>query len=391
MTTVNAMEPAGQSRPKSLVYMATNIIIKNIAQVAGLHMLNESNDAVRRILSRITSPGQLAEIEDNSPNLKGQLSKYWIHLIRKDFPMEMKRDDPPPDEDTDWWEIYETYRVDKEEQMKRAMAQLGNSFSTIAKLEQKNRTTIVENRRNLPRPPRDGRPLGMRPKGLSRQVDRSTLSFGAGSRTKDPFKKVLRQAKDQTLKTRALGARTGVAMQRTQLHQAPKGMVEQARVETQNRGLPLPPMPSITKRKLEDLDNLFDDDEGDGDGEDVDNLSDELPPKRPKGPSPLRTPKKGGLLPGKPGSTAFLKPGLGAQPSSKLARSLSTTSTSSPKLGASSPAKRSTQAESPASRTAYGRDTISSPQEPVSRRLATAGRPKPRESSIFMKRKPGRS
>jgi elongin-A len=375
--------------------MATNIIIKNISQVAGLYMLNESNDAVRRILSRITSPAQLAEIESNSPNLRGQLSKYWMHLIRKDFPTEVKRDDPQPDEETEWWDLYETYRIDKEEQMKRAMAQLGNAFNTIAKSEQKNRTTIVENRRSLPRAPRDGRALGSRPKGPTRPVDRSTLSFGSGSRTKDPFKKVLRQAKDQTLKTRALGAFTGSAMQRTQLLRAPKGMVEQARVEAQNRDVSLPPMPSTNKRKSEDLDDLFDDDEGDGDDVDVDNLSDEPPPKRLKGPSPpLRTPRKSGLLPGKPGSTAFLKSSFAARPNSKSPRSpkapSSTTSGSSSKLGTSRSAKRSSKAESSASPSAHGRDATSPPQQAVPRKLVTAAGSKPRESSIFMKRKPGR-
>jgi elongin-A len=368
------MDAPSKPRPKSLVHMTTNVLLKNITDVYGLGMLNADNHAVKRILSRVTNPGQLGQIEENSPNLQGQLSKYWLTLIRRDFPMETKRDDPQPDETANWFYIYEHYRTEKEEEMQRAMTQLGRAFNTIAKSEQRNRTTIVGGARtNLPKPPRESRAIGMVKRGPTKQVDRSTLAFTAGSRTKHPFKKVMRQAKDHSLKMRSLGNRVGIDTTRTQLRVAPKGMVAQARVEAQHRSVELPPLPSM-KRKAERVEDPSDDEDDNEDDNEDDLFDGAQAPKRQKVPSPsIRTPKKVGMLPGKLGSTAYAKTGVSQRVSAKSPSMSSNASLSTP--GAAMSTRKS---------------AVSPPQEAGPRKPAPAGRPRPKQPSIFMTRRSGR-
>lgn len=374
---------------KSLVDLCLNTILKNINLVSGIgDELPHDNPHVEKILARVPTAAQLREMEVNSPQLQGHTTKYWKALIHHKFPSARKKNYVPSDP-AGWWKVYRRYEKENEESLKQATAAMKNAFAGLAKESSGNVATIVEGNR-LPRPPRTGRSIGG-PRMGQRKAGASTLTFTAGSRTKlvsgkSVLRRARREAKDIAAQRGSLSS-ISRAMTGSHLRAAPSGLVEHHRVASQpdyRAGMAATPSRSgqtsnqeeraAAKRKREEPEaiviNVSEDESGDLFGDESDGepppkstrtssskrtassradylLDDDYgdsysnsrqssgaakyhsrAPEPPKASSPQKRPSSG-LLPGKPGSTRFLK-GSTASSTSSAALPSNTKSSSLP-------------------------------------------------------------
>ena len=222
---------------KTLAALCLHTILKHIELVSGLgHELPHDNPHVQRILSKVSSAKQLREIELNSPQLQGHTEKFWIELIRREFPGSRKKNYVPSDP-TGWWKIYKRHKKEHDESLDAATAALKNAFDGLAAEKGKNVSLLV-NRSQLPKPPRTGRALRTRGTG-QRNDNTGSLSFTSGSRTKltsgkNVLKRARREAMDVAAKRGVLGKTTRpIGAPSTQMKAAPPSLREHHRVAAQ--------------------------------------------------------------------------------------------------------------------------------------------------------------
>lgn len=383
-------------------------IIRNIHLISSVGTeLPHDNPHVQKILSKVASAQQLHEIEVNSPQLQGHIENFWKELINRHFPGSRKKNYVPSNP-SGWYKVYNRHKKEDDESLEAANATLKKAFTNIAAEKEKNESLIL-NRSDLPKPPRTGRALSRR--GPQKTIDKSSLTFNAGSRTKlnsgkNVLKRARREAMDVAAQHGSLARQMGVGS--SKLKTAPRGFLEHSRVASQppirapsglsskkpapalkrqfsppNRAKSDEPEPVVIDvSDEEDSGSLFDESDDqeppakklrlgpkqsryppmssffDSDGAESSDTR-ETPKKSAiaKGksvassqPSPLKR-KAGGLLPGKPGARHFLNTSS-TGPSNKATPSQKPAPAKAPassvdKRGVVKPAQKASKATSP--------------------------------------------
>lgn len=281
---------------KSLVELATTVIMKNIRQLTtvGEDMPYEN---VREILLRVDDAKQLREIERNSPQLQGQTAECWLRLIEKEFPLEYKATAYKPSDPTKWHRVWEKYKREHDKALYESEMKLKNALMGLKQDKEENKSRIVENKL-LPRKP---------PK--SRASSSSRLAFSAGSRTSTAtsagiLRKVKREAREYA-NMRAL-SKPVVSRPLSNQIEAPRSMLEARRREALPDGMPKAPVPEPKPAKkmlsVEELERSSAVDEhnrkamiisdSESDDEDHDPIFDEPTPRSKPAARPLAKPTK---------------------------------------------------------------------------------------------------
>lgn len=189
---------------------------------------------VRPILIKVDSPGQLRQIEMNSPHLEAETPECWKRLIARDFPVLSERHRFIPSNPKSWHKIYAKYQRLDRDAKRLAEEKLKNAFKEIKKEKDESVSQVINyDSRKLPRLPRDVKPqVGIRPKGKRSGPDLSELRFTGGSRTKTNtpkglLKRAMREAKEISTRNR-LNIPTGALQVKPgQITKAPVGMVQE--------------------------------------------------------------------------------------------------------------------------------------------------------------------
>lgn len=349
---------------------------------------------IRDILMRIDSASQLRAIEEASPHLELDDGECWIRLINRHFPVLHTQHQFEPRNPASWHRVYAKYAKLNAEQKALAAEKLKNAFAGIrAKKDANTRGIQSFAQSNLPRPPRDTKPMvGVKRRPVSH--DSGELRFTGGSRTKtNTGKSVMRKVKREVAEIKArnklvtpggkLVARQG------QIKQAPQGMLHEQQVKNLPAFKIRPPVVKSRDdeerdraqrereerlRKLktpnhnaniiedsdlddeEDEDNEYDDYDGGGGGgggalnvDDLEDMYDEPPEKSSSTKSDFRRPaalpgKRNSLAPSAHRASAVLVsarpvPKTSTQDLSKPKPRPTHAMSSSPPLGPSSPPK----------------------------------------------------
>jgi elongin-A len=186
------------------------------------------------ILRRIDRPDQLHEIELNSLQYAEDTPELWQRLIARDFPQWEKKNYVPKNP-LSWWRVYARYKRENDEELAAAQDKLKSAFSAL-KAHKDSRTTVSIATKDLPRLPKDGRPVGVG-RGPGRGLP-DHLTWGGGSRTKltdgqSFLKKARREARELVMR-RQLSTPTGkLRVPDGQIKKAPQAMVHQYKVQKQ--------------------------------------------------------------------------------------------------------------------------------------------------------------
>jgi elongin-A len=192
---------------------------------------------IRPILSRITSPEQLHEIEEVSPQIRGEDAELWRAFIARDIP-DWKRKGYVPKNPLKWYEVYKRYRREQKKEIEMDKARLIEAMQGLKKEKEAHLTEKVKDTSRLPKLPKDPRMMannGGVPIGRKRSVAKpaSVLSFTAGSKTKITSPAALltrarREAKEMSSRNK-LSQPTDQLKSKTRILQAPQGMVDEYR------------------------------------------------------------------------------------------------------------------------------------------------------------------
>jgi len=218
--------------PASLVDICIRKCIKHAAMIHDLGDL--PSHLAKPILRKIDRADQLHEIELNSPQFAEQTPELWKRLIARDFPQWEKKNYIPKNPHS-WWRVYARYKKENDEELAAAQDKLKNAFSAL-KAHKDSRTTESIATRDLPRLPKDGRPVGGT-RGPGRGLP-DHLTWGGGSRTKltdgQSFLKKARREALELARRRQLATPTGkLKVPEGQIKKAPEAMVQHYRLQKQ--------------------------------------------------------------------------------------------------------------------------------------------------------------
>ncbi|KAI0136709.1 putative RNA polymerase II transcription factor SIII subunit A [Xylariales sp. AK1849] len=239
---------------KSLIDICTAVCLKNLRDI--LDVGNLPYKSVRGILLRIDSAVQLRAIEEASPHIEQDDAECWIRLIERQFPVLHTQNNFQPANPASWHKIYARYSRLDAEQKAAAEEKLKNAFAGIKqKKEAKIQGVELFARSNLPKPPRDMKGLGKAKSTNGRRGgsnDTGELRFTAGSRTKTTsgasvMRKVKREAAEVHARNKIATPTGALLVRKSQIRQAPQGMLHEARVK-QQPALKIRPPVSMTSR-----------------------------------------------------------------------------------------------------------------------------------------------
>jgi elongin-A len=239
---------------RTLVALCTKACIKNVRsqflplQFSILPMANfiDITDVgnfeywkIRNVLVNVTSPEQLEEIEQNSPQIRGEDAELWEAFIARDIPDYGKKNWVPKNP-LKWCEIYKKYKRWQQRVIDEDKERLRQAMLGIQKEKAQHLTKVV-NSKSLPKLPRDPRmlsndggvPITMRKKGFAKPPP-SALSFAGGSRTKmkDPgsvLTRAIREAKEISARKKLGQPTHQLHTPRSQVLQAPQSMMNEYR------------------------------------------------------------------------------------------------------------------------------------------------------------------
>lgn len=204
--------------PRSLTEMCIRVCIKNVANITDVGDLGYKT--IRPVLLKVTSADQLRQIEESSPQIKGEDAELWRKLIERDFPGWRKKNYVPKNPES-WHKVYARYKREHIEEMAAAEAKLVSAFATLEK-EKNAHTSKIVDQRLLPKPPRDGR-------GLSRAAGSSATRVPkfSGSSLLQKAKREAREIKNRRILSTPTGA---LAVPPGQIKKAPEAMVNEYRI-----------------------------------------------------------------------------------------------------------------------------------------------------------------
>lgn len=219
--------------PPSLVDICIRKCIKHASMIHDLGDL--PIHLAKPILRRIDNVKQLREIELNSPQFADETIEIWKKLIARDFPNWHKKNYIPKNPRS-WYRVYAKYKKESDAELAAAQDKLKNAFSAL-KADKAAMTTGSIETRDLPRLPKDGRPVGGT-RGPGRGLP-DHLTWGGGSRTKltdgqSFLKKARREAREYAYRRQLATPMGKLKVPEGQIKKAPDAMVQQYRVQRQD-------------------------------------------------------------------------------------------------------------------------------------------------------------
>jgi elongin-A len=166
----------------------------------------------------------LAKWEQNTPQIRGETGDIWLRLIKRDIPNWRNKPHEPTNPES-WWKVYKKLKREADLEERKAEQMLKDKMSDIKKEE--NTWKVAPPTQAIPE--KKGRNKGTAMQ-FQRGSDNNGLRFTTGSKTKDFFQSVRRQAAESHLQKKGVLSRptnmlnNGVAAKR--IMQAPQHMVE---------------------------------------------------------------------------------------------------------------------------------------------------------------------
>ncbi|ORY66241.1 RNA polymerase II transcription factor SIII subunit A-domain-containing protein [Pseudomassariella vexata] len=225
---------------KSLVELCTVVCIKNIKEITDIG--STPYHLIRHVLLRIDTAQHLLELEQTSPHLALDDAECWLRLIERDFGRLHNEYQYAPKNPASWNRVYFKYEKFDRSQKEEAQEKLRNAFAGLKKKKEDSTAEVITfDRKRLPPPPRDRSVGGMKKVAIGRRGgsnDTGELRFTSGTRTKvtnakSIMRKVKREAKEIHNRNRLATPGGALVVDRRQLKQAPKGLVEAHRVTNQ--------------------------------------------------------------------------------------------------------------------------------------------------------------
>lgn len=199
---------------------------------------------LRPILLKVDSATHLRELEEQSPHIQGDNAECWIRLIKRDFPVEYRKEKLHPSNPESWHKVYAKYQKLDVDRKRAANEKLNNAFKKIEQEKASNVTAIVNfDRKKFGKPPikNVGFPGRSGATGYG-STGSGAMRWGGGSRTKitsaqSIMKKARREAGEIALRNK-LSTPTGqLHVRQGQITKAPLGM----RMEHEIKALPAVP------------------------------------------------------------------------------------------------------------------------------------------------------
>ena len=94
------------------------------------------------ILRRVTDPGQLRRIEENSPQLAGLCGELWQNLIKRDI-LRWEEKMMAPENPKSWWKVYRKLKREDEMEKKAAEDKLKQAMNARKVDRERKQATIV--------------------------------------------------------------------------------------------------------------------------------------------------------------------------------------------------------------------------------------------------------
>ncbi|KAJ4374966.1 hypothetical protein N0V83_002045 [Neocucurbitaria cava] len=201
----------------SLFELARQRLIKNI------DMLNDVGDLpfsfLEPVLRFIQNPDQLQELEENCTQLQGETGDIWLRFIKRDIPNWDKKPHQPRDP-RNWSKVYRKLKKDMEKEKQADAEALKQQFQALQKDRAQNKTLIVDSKVGH----------GAGSSKMFTSVGRSSGWGIPGAPAKtgkvalDKLRRGIFDHKRERPKAPQLPAHV-LAQRRTQLKQAPAGMI----------------------------------------------------------------------------------------------------------------------------------------------------------------------
>lgn len=245
----------------SLLSSCIAFAMKNVrGNASQFHFWIDSNDSqeiysigaleymqIEPVLRRVESTDQLHQIEEASPQIKGDDKELWQRFIARDFPRWREKNYAPKNP-TKWYEVYCKYQKEQREEIARDEAILRETMLGLKKKREENVSQIVDLRK-LPKVPKDPRMLannGGVPLGKSRgsggKITPSSLSWNAGSKTKmtdgrSVLVRARREAKEISQMSKLSKPSHSLAGRAGQVQRAPAGMAQEYKIAAQPKAI----------------------------------------------------------------------------------------------------------------------------------------------------------
>ncbi|KAI1973852.1 hypothetical protein LOZ51_002571 [Ophidiomyces ophidiicola] len=127
----------------SLVQLARNACVK---QAKSIHGLGDAPfELVRPILAKVENPKQLHNIETSSPQLKQQMSEFWVEIIKRDIPFWREVDLQVPQES--WYDFYLSLRKQAAEELEQQAEQVRQVMNGLNSKKVKQSPKVVNARK----------------------------------------------------------------------------------------------------------------------------------------------------------------------------------------------------------------------------------------------------
>ncbi|KAH6634350.1 hypothetical protein B0J18DRAFT_461534 [Chaetomium sp. MPI-SDFR-AT-0129] len=210
------LESTGSRKgPRFLSEMCLDVAIKNVDLITELGILPESY--VQPILKAVKTATQLHQLEVNSTNIWDLTPQHWKRLIKRDFPILSSRHNFEPQNPKSWHKVYDKYKKLEEENIAAATAKLIQGFAAKTEQKQSRSAQLISAHEGIKlQPHHRAKPGWSLPRGKSTFM----------SKTKA-------QLQLEASRFR-LGTPTGkLPVPAGQIKQAPRSMVEQARIRQQ--------------------------------------------------------------------------------------------------------------------------------------------------------------
>ncbi|OAL51817.1 hypothetical protein IQ07DRAFT_392709 [Pyrenochaeta sp. DS3sAY3a] len=234
----------------SLFELAKKRLIKSI------DLLNDVGDLpyhfLESILRFVQNPGQMQELEENCPQLRGETGDIWLKFIKRDIPNWEQKPHEPRDP-KNWGKVYRKLKKEAEEEKKADAEALKQQFRAIQDDRAQNKTSIFSTRTHY----------GERPKQLAIPFSgRIGPPPKTGKVALDKLRKTMFNIKVERPKVQQLSDYV-LAQRVTKIKAAPARMVRMAEHEASSSKVspsapvarsteprPIPKQPVITRRPV---------------------------------------------------------------------------------------------------------------------------------------------
>lgn len=117
--------------------------------VQNVHMIDDIGDLpyafLAPVLRHIQNPDQLAELENNCPQILGETGEIWLRFIKRDIPNWNDKPHQPRDP-KNWCKVYKKLKRDAEKEEEAQKEVLKQRMQALQKDRKGHQTTIVEAR-----------------------------------------------------------------------------------------------------------------------------------------------------------------------------------------------------------------------------------------------------